>query len=210
MKYKVFCQTENEWKEVESLIIKHKCPINASHTIDESSIHITKGCCQSYDEGKLYRQLRRELIADVTQNGQNMTNDELKQASEHFATPIEVRNLFFTMDEQIILGDTFNKRATDDRKMRHDRAMSELMNYLSYLEAVEVVEDIGDLSEKYVTYGVEGTSEGDPVGLFDYFESTDGTQFENAGFLEKTFTPRNGLTIAQLSARIMGILRISI
>jgi hypothetical protein len=36
-----------------------------------------------------------------------MTNDELKQASEHFATPVEVRNLFFTMDEQIILGGYF-------------------------------------------------------------------------------------------------------
>lgn len=208
MKYRLFCQTENEWKEVESLIIKHKCPDNASHTILEDSIHITRGCCENYGEGKLYRQLRRELIEDVIDNGQQMTNDELKQASEHFATPTSVRDLFFTIDEQIALGDTFNQRATQDRRIRANQVTSVLMNYLSYLEAVEVINDLGDLVEKYVAFGVEGTSEGDPEGMFDYFESTVGTTFEDNGFLEKTYTPRGGLTIAQLSAKVMEVLRI--
>lgn len=158
----------------------------------------------------LYRTKRRKLIDYVTLHAQELTTSQLKEASVYFATPTYVRDMFFTIDEQIILGEEFNKNATEDRQIRHGKAMSELMNFLTYAETIEIVNDLGNLSHNYITYGIEGTSEGDPVGLFDYFESTEGTQFENNGFLEKTFTPRNDVTIAQLSARIMQILKITV
>jgi hypothetical protein len=186
--------------------------------IDQDVINIvTSHNCGSlwglFPETDLYRTRRRKLIDYVTQNAQSLTTAQLKEASQYFATPAYVRDMFFTMDEQIILGEEFNKFATQDRQIRHDRAMSELMNYLTYAESIVVVNDLldnGDLTTKYIKYGVEGTSEGDPVGLFDYFESTVGTIFENNGFLQKTFIPRNNVTIAQLSVSIMDIFRITV
>ncbi len=187
-------------------------------TLDQDLIDaVTSHNCGSlwgmFPSTDLYRTKRRKLIDYVTQNAQSLTNAQLKEASQYFATPAYVRDMFFTMDEQIILGEEFNKFATQDRQIRHDRAMSELMNYLTYAESIVVVNDLldnGDLTTKYIKYGVEGTSEGDPVGLFDYFESTVGTIFENNGFLQKTFIPRNNVTIAQLSVSIMDIFRITV
>jgi len=212
MKYKTYCLTCSKWNEIEWLVVSPICP---GHELDHTVLPNSVVLIQNADDcGKggtqLYRTLRRKLIVHVAQYGQYMSQDHIKQAAEHFAVPQEIRDLFFTTDEQIALGEIFNKRAIQDRQIRNNRVVSELMNHLTYLQTVDIVNDLGDLSDKYINFGVEGVSEGDPVGIFDYFESTAGTQFETAGFLQKQFTPSYGITMLQLSQRVMNILRITI
>jgi hypothetical protein len=193
-------------QDVINIVINHK-PNGLIGVFHEACV----GCWKCGGD-HLYRTQRRRLIAYVQQNYTTMTSNELKEASEHFCTTHEVRDQFFTMDEQVDLGNIFNQRAIQDRQVRADKGISVLMNYLTYLESVTVINDLSkdELIDNYIKYGIEGTSEGDPEGLFDYFESTEGTAFEDNGFLEKTFIPRDSLTIAQLSAKIMDILRIAI
>lgn len=206
MKYTVFCDTEGTHKEVESLLLREVCPTNSEHLVTSGSLTITEADFNSYI-GKDYRRLRHELIEYVTENYSTMTVDELRQAAFHFCAPQEIIDQFYTPLEQITNGKEFHKQATKCRKDRFDSSVTTIFNHLTYEESSQIIRDIGDYIWKYVDLGVEGTTEQDLEGIFDYLTSTSGTLFENNGFMETGFTPRHSLTLEQLRDFILIILQ---
>ena len=209
MKYRYYCTNCASFRSQEGLLIKPVCQADAAHTVDLSTITVIQGNDSFIGLEKDYRKQRHELIEYVIENFGNLTPDELKVAAEHFAVPLEIRDQFFSREEQISNGRMFHERATHSRQGRYDAVVAELFNRLTYEETSEIIVDLdeaGNLIWKYINLGVEGVSQGDPFGAFDYFESTSGTPFENNGFLQKTFVPLE-MTLSELSVRIMDILR---
>lgn len=206
MKYTIFCQTESKTIEVENLLLREVCPNSVEHQVTSGSLTITDPGfedCFSKD----YRKLRHELIEYVTNNFQNMSVEELKQAAYHFCLPTEVINQFYTPMEQIMNGKEFHQKATKCRKDRFDGCVTALFNHLTYSETGQIISVLNDFIWKYIDLGVEGTTEGDVLGLFDYFMSTSGTIFDDNGFLETNFEPRHTVTLLQLRDFVMDILQ---
>jgi hypothetical protein len=205
MKYRIFCKTENKHIEIESLLIKESCPNSPDHEVSIGSLSILSS---TYNDrlSKDYRKLRHELMNYVIDNYQEMPIEDLKQAASHFCTPPDIINMFFSPVEQMELGEEFHKKATHCRRTRFDSVVTSLFNHLEYEESGEIIESLNDYIWKYIELGVEGTTEMDPVGLFDYFTSTSGTIFENNGFIEKNFQPRHNLSLTQLRDFVMDIL----
>jgi hypothetical protein len=206
MKYTVFCETEGVYKEIESLLLREVCPDNSEHIVTSGSLTVVD---PSFDDcySKDYRQLRHELMDYVSANYLDMTTDELKQAAYHFCVPTYVIDQFYTPLEQIANGKEFHKSATKCRKDRFEGCVTALFNHLTYEETGQIIGTLNDYIWQYVDLGVEGTTEGDPLGIFDYFTATSGTSFENAGFLDTGFTPRHGLSLIQLRDFILTILQ---
>lgn len=207
MKYRIFCQTENKNIEVENLLLVERCPNSSEHLVMPGSLTIIDSTYNNCITSKDYRRLRHELIEYVSQNFSTMTTEELKQAASHFCTPEEIINQFFSPLEQVSLGKEFHQKATECRKDRFDGTVTVLFNYLTYEETGQIITKLEDFLWKYVDLGVEGTTEGDVVGIFDYMTSTSGTIFENNGFIESGYTPRHGITLVQLKDFLMNILQ---
>ena len=205
-KYKIYCEDEQEFKIIDGLIIKEECPTSSGHSVRAGSLSILQDHDNWTNCEDDYIKSRHNLIEYVTDNWQTMSSDELKQASEHFCTDSGTRDLFFTLEEQIDNGQLFHKRSCRCRSHREDLAVSELFNRLTYSQTGEIIKDVGDYLWQYSNMGVEGTTEGDEEGIFDYFTSTLGTSFENNGFLEKGFTPR-GVTASGLATNVLNILK---
>jgi hypothetical protein len=206
MKYRIFCETEQKYIEIENLLLREVCPIDPNHVVQSGSMTVIDSDytdCSSKD----YRRLRHELIEYVTQNFSTMSIDELRQAALHFCAPVEVINQFFSTTEQLQNGKEFHKQATKCRKDRFDGAVTALFNYLTYEETGQIITSLDDYIWKYVDLGVEGTTEGDIVGVFDYFTSTSGTTFENSGFLNTGFVPQHSISLIQLRDFILNILQ---
>ena len=204
MKYTVFCETENKIIEIENLLLREVCTTHPDHTVTSGSLTITEAGFEDCS-GKDYRKLRHELMEYVTQNHQTMTTDELKQAAYHFCVPLEVINMFYTPLEQIANGKQFHQQATKCRKDRFDGVVTVLFNHLTYEETGQIISTLDTYIWKYIDLGVEGVTEGDVLGVFDYFMSSVGTIFENNGFIETGFIPRNNITITQLRDFLMDI-----
>lgn len=206
MKYRFKCQNDNAFFDVESLIIRPVCPNHAWHTIIPSSVTII------YDDDRLdacvkdYKVQRKELIDFVIANSETMSNEELAIAAQHFCLPAETRNLFYTIEEQIEFGKIFHRRSCHSRNMRYNAGVAELFNRLSYAETYTIIQDLtpGNLVWNYINLGVEGTTEGDDVGIFDYFQNTG--SFSSTGFLSKSWSPVE-MTMEQLGERVMDILK---
>lgn len=201
MKYRFYCDDCQELKYVESLLIPDTCPVNNAHSIRPNSLVGLQEECQ-----KDYKRLRKELAEFVIANSQTLTEEQLKIASQNFVVPQEIRNNFYSLDEQMELGRIFHSNSTKARAKRINAATIECFNRLDLQQTFELVQEMsnGQLISNYVDYGIEGTSEGDPVGLYDYLNST--ATFSGSGLLNKNWTPV-GLTIVGLKDRIMSILR---
>lgn len=202
-KKRIFCITEDKFIDFDSLLNTCQCPNDPEHEVDSQSFReLTEEC--SID----YKKLRKNVILKVIETQGNLPYDELLAAAKNFALPVEIRDLLLTKEEQITNGILFHKQSCASRRARRDACISELMNRLTYIQTYEIITDLspGNFLENYVNLGVEGTSEGDPVGLYDYFQSSEGTIFENNGFLQKSFIP-SGMTIEELSEKILDILK---
>lgn len=200
MKYRIYCSSCLENKEVEGLIITTQCPDNLAHTCDKSTVVIlcpNQGCSMNYLDNKDYKQLRSELIDYVVLHSGILPTDELQEASMHFCLPKEVRDMFYTIDEQIEFGLEFHKNSTNARQLRANKVMVELYNHIDLADAFEVGQSVLSATNQYVTYGLEGTLVGDPEGISDYFLCTSGTSYESTGFL--TLTGINIITDITLS-----------
>lgn len=204
MKYRVFCETENKYIEIENLLIIEKCPNSEEHIVTSGSLSIIDS---NYSSSKDYRRLRHELMEYVTNNYSSMSNEELKQAASHFCAPQDIINQFYTPSEQIALGKEFHTEATKCRKDRFDGVVSALFNHLEYEETGTIIQELDNYIWKYVDLGVEGTTEQDPEGVFDYFTSTSGTSFEDNGFMETGYEPRHTITLSGLRDFVMDILQ---
>lgn len=207
MKYRIFCKTEQEFKEVESLLTKEECPDDPTHVVESGSLTVIQDNDTWANCGKDYRLQRHLLKQYVGENYFSMSDEELEQAASHFCAPLTDINRFFSSAEQVRLGKDFHRRATECRRDRLGGVVALLFNHLEYMEAGEIVQDLNDYIWKYVELGVEGTTEQDPEGVFDYFVSSSGTSFENNGFLEKLFVPRHGITLQELSNAVMIVLQ---
>jgi len=205
MRYRFFCETCNTSHVEEGLFTMEVCPSGSDHTVTSGSVSVLCDNDSWEDCEHDYIWHRHSLIHYVTNNWQIMSTDELMQASEHFCTDTDTRNLFFSLDEQIENGKVFHARSCKCRAGREDAAISELFNRLTYEETGELVSDLGDYLWKYNNLGVEGTTEGDVEGLFDYFTSTSGTSFENNGLIERGYEPI-GLSLEELADRVLYIL----
>ena len=76
----------------------------------------------------------------------------------------------------------------------------------SSTERYDLMNGASAMIDAYVNFGVEGSLEGDDVGLFDYLESRVGTPFENTGLLSKGYNVE-GMTINEFSERLMDVLK---
>ena len=61
------------------------------------------------------------------------------------------------------------------------------------------------LTKLYIEYGVEGISEDDTPGLFDYLEGRNDSPWAGSGLLQEDFIP-SGVTMPQLVDKVMSIL----
>lgn len=202
-KYRVFCQTENKYVEVESLRVVEECPNNNLHSVREGSL-VLVDCefCGSKD----YKRQRAELYQYVVSSGfNNLSLSEKKLASEHFVVSKAYRDTVHTMAEQLQYGTVFHKRSVDARTRRAQRVTSEIYNRFVKADADVILNYTKDLALTYVNYGREGTISGDPEALYDYFLATSGTSYESTGLLVQSFTPYDS-SVSGVVDTIMGIL----
>lgn len=207
MQYRIYCPQCSSNHILENLIITSNCPENSEHVCDKSSAVVLSTNDQPNLMTQDFKRQRTNLINYVVQSGGGMPVDELMGAAEHFCLPTEVRDMFFTLEQQIEFGKAFHKRSTQSRERRYSEVSMQLFNRLTYMQALEVAADLqpGNHVWNYINLGLEGTAVGDPLGVFDYFTSNTSTVFSGAGFLEKPWTPL-GYTIPELSNKIMDIL----
>ena len=201
-KYRVYCETDQKWEEYDTLMPREVCPVNGTHSIRPGSLCLSGG--SDHD----YKVLRNNLIVQVATEGfSNLSVDEKKIASSHFAVSKTDRDTVHTIDEQISNGILFHKESTKARSDRRNAAEGEVYNRIQDgLEQADLMNDVTAMLDTYVNFGIEGTLEGDIEGLFDYLESRAGTSFETTGLLSKSYTVE-GMTVAQLSAKLMDIFK---
>lgn len=206
--YRIKCNTCNSFHIKEGLIPTLVCPVNITHEVNPDYLSALEDTGIQNTLIKDYKKHRKELIEYVTNNFSNMTVQELMYASAHFCTPKQVRDQFFTIEEQIDLGMLFNSRSTESRRLRWEKALVTLYNYTSLVDAFLIGQDIETPVFRYLNYGLEGTSEGDTEGLFDYVTSTSGTVYETTGLTTKNIEMVvSGVTINDVATKVVNILK---
>ena len=85
----------------------------------------------------------------------------------------------------------------------------QIFSRLTKAEQNILIEDIRreNLTYSYIQFGVEGTLEGDSIGLFDYIKSRSGTIYALSGLSSKLFTPRGMPNMQVLANKLMQILK---
>lgn len=145
----------------------------------------------------------------------NLTHDELHVVSKFMLVPKEIRLTVLSEDEDLNYSFLFNKNVTKSRQDRYEFLMPYLYTNMSLADCQKLITKLRyyvidgntvDLVSNYITYGLEGLSEGDAPGLYDCLASTPNTIFENNGLLQIELTSYND-TISNLSLRILEILR---
>lgn len=206
--YKIKCNTCNSFICKEGLIPDWSCPNGEVHEVEPGYIAVFDDTEKQLECQVDYKKHRKNLIERVTVSGSEMSEIELMYASAHFCTPKEIRDQFFTVEEQIELGKVFHRRSTESRKLRWNKGLVEMFNHISLQDSFEVGMEIELLAFRYLNYGIEGTSEGDGEGIFDYFAATSGTSYETTGFPTKDFTISvSGVTMQDLSTKLLNVLK---
>lgn len=206
--YKIKCNTCNSFIEKESLIPDYTCPHGINHEINLEYIGIMNDENMQKHCQKDYKQHRKDLIQLMTVSGSELDMNTLKYASAHFCAPKELRDMFFSLEEQIELGKDFHQRSTESRKNRWNSGLVYLYNYVTLADSFIIGQELELLAFRYLNYGIEGTPEGDAEGLFDYILATSGTSFENTGLAKKELElVVSGVTYSGLADKIISILR---
>lgn len=195
-KYRIFCETEQEFIDKETLAPCPVCPNDRSHVVNSGSYRILDEACD-----KDYKQLRSSLIDEIISNGfESLTLSEQFAAVQNFCLPKEVRDMFYTTDEQIVYGLDFHQNSTKAREVRANKVMVEMYNHLNLQDAFIIGQVVRDKVDEYIRYGLEGTPEGDVEGIFDFFLATSGTSYETTGLPTMTgVVPITNITISGLS-----------
>lgn len=195
-KYRIYCETEQTFVDKETLAPAAVCPNDRNHTVQSGSYRILDEACT-----KDYKQLRTELIMSIINDGfENLTLEEQMLAVQNFCLPKEVRDMFYTVDQQIIFGLDFHQASTEAREIRANKVMVEMYNHLNLQDAFIIGQSVRDKVDEYIRYGLEGTPEGDVEGIFNFFLATSGTSYENTGFPTMTgVTPITDITISGLA-----------
>lgn len=171
-------------------------------------VNIDNNWNQDYSD---YKSARVALyVAMMTKGGFNNLSDEEKRiASKWFIVERTERSSVHTLQEQVTNGKWFDSNSKEARRQRFSVAMSEIYNRLTKEEVFQVLSAMGnDIVEKYITYGTEGTVEGDLIeGLFDYIEARNGTAWSATGLAVQTFIPSGMANCSELATKLMDILK---
>jgi len=153
---------------------------------------------------KDYKTIRKEIyISMLTAGGwANLSTEEKEICSKYFIVDASLRTEVHTVDEQIINGLTHHNESIKARNCRYTSAILEVYNRLTKIESDEILTSIRAhaLDTEYITYGREGTLEGDPEGILDFIESRIGTSYENTGMSSMEYIPA-GMTMQELVDR---------
>ena len=202
--YRLKCNTCNSFIIKEGLIPKYTCNVSDGHIIDQNYFAVLEDENLQKTLEKDYKKHRKELIEYLTVSGASMSQQDLMYATAHFCTPKSIRDQFFTIEEQIELGRDFNRRSIESRRLRWDSASVELFNRLDLQEAFAIGQTLELPAFRYLNYGIEGTTVGDPPGIFDYFMGTSGTPYEVNNFMSTNYVPI-GMTLEELQNKILDI-----
>lgn len=155
-----------------------------------------------------YKVVRHNIIIIAATTGfSNLSQSEKEICATMFAVAKSDRDSLYSLEQQIIHGREYHTQSVLARKARRHAAESEAYNrIIDGNERADLMNGVKPLLDVYVEFGVEGTVEGDIIGLFDYLESRTGTAYENIGLLSKTYTIE-GMTLSQFSAKLMDILK---
>ena len=129
-----------------------------------------------------------KCLPDYSQWFTHLTENERRICCMAFLAPTQLRNEFFTIEEQITLGDNFDHCQSECRKNRYKKIRSELFNRLDWSDTMELLAEFKHEIEEYLE-GKEGTIafNPDPEGFLDVINSTPGTSYENIGLRNKTY-----------------------
>ena len=159
-----------------------------------------------------------ETIPDATVDG-DMTHSQFSTLStgeklicnNYFISNLKERTTLYSLEQQVGLGQLFNRDAMDSRSLRISKAISEVKNRLTATQAQNIVQDVADgavpILTDYVTFGIEGTLEGDHEGMFDYLEGRAGTTWASTGFDSYGYVPTGYADMAALAVDLMKILK---
>ncbi len=151
------------------------------------------------------------------ENWAGMSAEKKEIAARYFLVPNVFRNEIYTKDQQLVYGEKFHEEAVKCRVTRSNRALTIIRINLAPDDANEVIDDLNEIYDKvdgrkfarnllrtYIDLGREGTSAGDPSGIYDYIEGTGG--FTGKGLPDKGFTPID-MTIQELVNEVMNVFR---
>jgi hypothetical protein len=210
MKFRIFCETCQDFKVIESLLVKEKCPVQPEHIIQPGSLLIIPP--QEGDERKDYKTLRDELMAYVITNNGALPLDELQIAAKNFCLPGEARENFFPGPLHYKVASEFISNMAKSRRARYQKASAILITELTQDQCFELGADLSahDYITNYLELGIEGKSDGDLVeGMYDYVTSYSGSTHSGAGLLSKSWVPRT-CSLIELSNRVISVLRYNI
>jgi len=100
----------------------------------------------------------------------------------------------------------FDLQSVACRKHRFAFAKTVLIKNVATADLYTILGSLGGLAIQYSDYGVEGTTEGDPIeGLFNFIEATG--SYSATGILAMTLTMLNSVTKEEMVAKMMDCLR---
>lgn len=202
-RYKIYCDSDNKWEHFDTLMPRLVCPVDSNHTVRAKTL-IKHG--ESLVD---YQVLRANLATQIASEGFETLNANDKYiASKHFVTSKTDRDSVMTMERQIAERIIYHKHSIGYRLQRRLAVEGEIFNRLQVTaDKEDFIGDVRTLFDNYVDFGNEGTVEGGAEALFDYLESRSGTSYENTGLLSKSGYTIEGMTLAQLSAKVMDIFK---
>lgn len=194
-KQRIFCETENQYVECECLLPTIVCPNDVTHTVTSGSQYFTDTPVE-----KDYRALRAQAAEYVTTTGyDNLTEDQQEVALHNFIAPDY--NIFteMTLEDRLKYGAEFHINASAARQHREYILMTFFYNVLPLNQCFEIVNgDVQQLLYLYTEAGLEGTTVGDPEGIFDWILATSGTSFEETGLPTRSGLTPYGFTLEQI------------
>lgn len=156
-----------------------------------------------------YKSFRDSLKDWVTEQGfANLSAQDKYIAARFFACSYADQMTVLDFPSYVAFSADHHGASVDCRVKRLIKAQTHVYTRLSVSDAKTLaITVVGNgLIMLYYMYGVEGTLEGDPEGLFDWIEAREGTTFEATGLAVQQFTPTNG-TLPELVALVIATLK---
>lgn len=114
-------------------------------------------------------------------------------------------------DNMVLSGLNYHSKVSSNRQTRFGYGVAYVWNALGDEGGRDVMNDVitsgNNMYITYVTFGVEGTEEGDSLeGIADYLYGRSGTTFENTGLKDKNYDPDGFSGMTGLADKVYDIL----